>query len=53
MMWTSRHGWRYELDDKISRLARGDNSTFNEDAAVDLAGYLLLFLSLGPMGEAT
>lgn len=41
------------MDDKISRLARGDNSTFNEDAAVDLAGYLLLFLSLGPMGEAT
>lgn len=34
------------MDDKISRLMRGDNTTFNEDAAKDLAGYLILFLSL-------
>ena len=25
---------------------RGDNDTFNEDAIVDLAGYLVLYLSL-------
>lgn len=34
------------MDDKISRLMRGDNSTFNEDAVTDLAGYLILLLSL-------
>jgi hypothetical protein len=34
------------MDDKISRLMRGDNETFNEDAVVDLAGYLVLYLSL-------
>lgn len=34
------------MDDKISRLMRGDNTTFNEDAVKDLAGYLILYLSL-------
>lgn len=34
------------MDDKVSRLMRGDNDTFNEDAMVDLAGYLVLYLSL-------
>ena len=34
------------MDDKISRLMRGDNDTFNEDAYRDLAGYLVLYLSL-------
>lgn len=36
------------MDDKISRLMRGDNATFNEDAYRDLAGYLVLYLSLEP-----
>lgn len=39
------------MDDKISRLMRGDNTAFNEDAVVDLAGYLVLYLSLDG-GEA-
>ena len=34
------------MDYKISRLMRGDNTTFNEDAVKDLAGYLILYLSL-------
>lgn len=32
------------MDDKLSRLSRGDNASDNEDAFVDLAGYLLLAL---------
>lgn len=34
------------MDDKLSRIARGDNTSDNEDAKVDLAGYLLLSLTL-------
>lgn len=35
---------KVRMDDKLSRLSRGDNSADNEDALVDLAGYLILAL---------
>lgn len=35
---------KVRMDDKLSRLSRGDNDADNEDAFVDLAGYLLLTL---------
>lgn len=43
---TARQRMAVRMDDKISRLVRGDNTAFNEDAYRDLAGYLILYLSL-------
>jgi len=39
---------RVRMDDKLSRMSRGDNNSDQEDAYVDLAGYLLLYLTLDP-----
>jgi hypothetical protein len=35
---------RVRMDDKLSRLMRGDRALEDEDVILDLAGYLVLFL---------
>lgn len=35
---------RVRIDDKLSRLARGDHDWENEDTIMDLAGYLVLLM---------
>jgi len=42
---------RVRIDDKLSRLARGDIATEDEDVVQDLAGYLVLLLMAREQGK--